>query len=133
MPEPAHPNPPDHATRVAQLDGLQRTIYVSGFAKILAPAWRIGYLAAPPALVEPLLDTKLLTTLTTPTLLERALAQCIEHEQLQRHAESMRARLAAARTRSVYCARAACCARAWASTAARWPWSPMWARATTWG
>ena len=100
---------PDHATRVAQLDGLQRTIYVSGFAKILAPAWRIGFLAAPPALVEPLLDTKLLTTLTTPTLLERALAQCIEHEQLQRHAESMRARLAAARTRSVYCARAAGC------------------------
>ena len=54
---------PAHAIRVCQLDGLQRTIYVSGFAKILAPAWRVGFLAAPPALVEPLLDTKLLTTL----------------------------------------------------------------------
>jgi aspartate/methionine/tyrosine aminotransferase len=30
---------PEHATRLA-LDGLQRTIYVSGFAKILAPSWR---------------------------------------------------------------------------------------------
>ncbi len=27
------------------LDGLQRTVYVSGFAKILAPGWRVGYLA----------------------------------------------------------------------------------------
>ena len=57
---------PEHATRLAQLDGLARTIYVSGFAKILAPAWRVGFLAAPPDLVEPLMDTKLLATLTTP-------------------------------------------------------------------
>ena len=39
---------PDHATRLCALDGLQRTVYVSGFAKILAPNWRIGFLAAPP-------------------------------------------------------------------------------------
>ena len=61
---------PEHATRLTALDGLQRTIYVSGFAKILAPNWRIGFMAAPPALVEQLLDTKLLATLTTPALLE---------------------------------------------------------------
>lgn len=65
---------PEHATRMSVLDGLQRTIYVSGFAKILAPNWRVGYLAAPAEWVERLLDTKLLTTLTTPSLLERALA-----------------------------------------------------------
>lgn len=92
---------PEHATRLAQLDGLQRTLYVSGFAKILAPAWRIGFLAAPPALVEPILDTKLLATLTTPTLLERALALCIEQGQLRRHAERVCTRLEAARARSV--------------------------------
>ena len=28
---------PDHATRLCALDGLQRTIYVRGFSKILAP------------------------------------------------------------------------------------------------
>ena len=33
---------PEHATRLCALDGLQRTIYVSGFAKILAPSWRVG-------------------------------------------------------------------------------------------
>ena len=92
---------PEHATRLAQLDGLARTVYVSGFAKILAPAWRVGFLAAPPALVEPLLDTKLLATLTTPTLLERALAQVIDHGQLRRHADRVRTRLDTARARSV--------------------------------
>lgn len=92
---------PEHATRMSALDGLQRTLYVSGFAKILAPGWRVGYLAAPPAWIEPLLNTKLLTTLTTPALLEQALAWCIEQGQLRRHAERIRGKLDQARARSV--------------------------------
>ena len=92
---------PEHATRLCSLDGLQRTIYVSGFAKILAPGWRVGFMAAPPDLVERLLDTKLLATLTTPPLLEKALAWCIDQGQLRRHAERIRTRLDAARARSV--------------------------------
>lgn len=100
---------PEHATRMSVLDGLQRTIYVSGFAKILAPNWRIGFLAAPSDLVERLLDTKLLATLTTPSLLEKALAHCIEQGQLRRHAERIRTRLDAARSRSVQLALQAGC------------------------
>ncbi len=92
---------PAHATRLSALDGLERTIYVGGFAKILAPNWRIGFLAAPTALVERMLDTKLLGTLTTPALLEKALALCIEQGQLRRHAERVRTRLDVARGRSV--------------------------------
>jgi DNA-binding transcriptional MocR family regulator len=92
---------PAHATRLCALDGLQRTIYVSGFAKILAPNWRVGYLAAPPNLVEQLLDTKLLATLTTPSLLEKAVSHCIDQGQLRRHAERIRTQLDAARGRSV--------------------------------
>ncbi len=92
---------PAHATRLCALDGLQRTVYVSGFSKILAPNWRVGFLAAAPALAERLLDTKLLTTLTTPVLMERAMAACIAQGQLRRHAERIRSRLDAARARSV--------------------------------
>jgi len=92
---------PAHATRLCALDGLQRTIYVGGFAKILAPNWRVGYMAAPPHLVERLLDTKLLSTLTTPALLEKALAWCVEQGQIRRHGERIRQRLDAARSRSV--------------------------------
>jgi DNA-binding transcriptional MocR family regulator len=100
---------PEHATRLCALDGLQRTIHVSGFAKILAPNWRVGFLAANPALIERLLDTKLLGTLTTPALLEKALALCMEQGQLRRHAERIRTRLDAARSRSVKLARSAGC------------------------
>ncbi|MBA2965431.1 MULTISPECIES: PLP-dependent aminotransferase family protein [Ramlibacter] len=100
---------PEHATRLCALDGLQRTIHVSGFAKVLAPNWRVGFLAAHPGLIERLLDTKLLGTLTTPALLERALALCIEQGQLRRHAERIRTRLDAARARSVRLALGAGC------------------------
>ncbi|KQT12582.1 aminotransferase-like domain-containing protein [Ramlibacter sp. Leaf400] len=100
---------PEHATRLCALDGLQRTLHVSGFAKILAPNWRVGFVAAHPSLVERLLDTKLLSTLTTPALLERALSLCIEQGQLRRHAERIRTRLDAARSRSVKLAMNAGC------------------------
>ncbi|VTU38028.1 aminotransferase-like domain-containing protein [Variovorax sp. PBL-E5] len=100
---------PEYATRLCVLDGLQRTIYVSGFAKILAPNWRIGFLAASPALIGRMLETKLLATLTTPALFERALAWCIDQGQLRRHAERVRLRLDGARGRTVKLALAAGC------------------------
>ena len=93
-----------HLPRLAALDGLQRCFYVSGFSKILAPNWRVGYLAAPLPWVERLVDTKLLSTLTTPALTERALAHCLEQGLLRRHAERVTQRLDAARTRTVQAA-----------------------------
>lgn len=98
-----------HATRLSVLDGLQRTLYVGGFAKVLAPNWRVGFMAVPASLVEPLIHTKMLSTLTTPALLEKALALCIEQGQLRRHAERLRARLDVARARSVQLAMGAGC------------------------
>jgi DNA-binding transcriptional MocR family regulator len=92
---------PAHAPRLAALDALERTIYVSGFSKILAPGWRVGYLAAPVALVDRFVDTKLLSTLTTPSSGELALAHCLEQGWLRRHAERVVQRLAAARARTV--------------------------------
>ncbi len=100
---------PAHAPRLSALDGLRRTIYVSGFAKILTPGWRVGFVAAPPDLVDRLVDVKLLGTLTTPALLEQAVAVCLEQGWLRRHAERVIARLGAARTRSVKLALAAGC------------------------
>ncbi|MCL2655988.1 MAG: PLP-dependent aminotransferase family protein [Betaproteobacteria bacterium] len=100
---------PAHATRLSVLDSLQRTIYVGGFAKILAPNWRVGFLAAPEALHARLLETKLLATLTTPALFERALAICIDQGHLRRHCERIRVRLDMARARSVKLALAAGC------------------------
>lgn len=100
---------PAHLPRMAALDALERTIYVSGFSKILAPNWRVGFIAAPPALVDRFVDTKLLSTLTTPSLTEQALAHCLEHGLLRRHAERVTAKLDAARARSVKLAEAHGC------------------------
>jgi DNA-binding transcriptional MocR family regulator len=100
---------PNHLPRLAALDGLQRTLYVSGFSKILTPSWRVGYVAAPPALVERLIDVKLLSTLTTPAVLEQAVAHCLEQGSLRRHAERVTTRLDAARHRSVQLALAHGC------------------------
>ena len=92
---------PAHLPRMAALDALERTIYISGFSKILVPNWRVGFLAAPTALVDRLVDTKLLTTLTTPGITELALAHCLEQGLLRRHTERVMVRLAAARERTV--------------------------------
>jgi DNA-binding transcriptional MocR family regulator len=100
---------PPHAPRLAALDGLQRTVYVSGFSKILAPDWRVGFVAAPAALVGRLVDLKLLTSLSTPSLPERAVAVCLGQGLLRRHAERVVERLAAARSRTCALAEAAGC------------------------
>ena len=100
---------PDHATRLAQLDGLKRTVYISGFSKILTPQWRVGFLAASPALAERFIDTKLLGSLTTPAPLEEAVALCLSQGLLRRHAERVVTRLDSARTRTVRLAQAAGC------------------------
>ena len=78
---------PPHLPRLSALDGLRRTIYVSGFSKILAPNWRVGYAAASPEMAERLVDTKLLTTLTSPAWAERAVAWCLDQGLMRRHAD----------------------------------------------
>ncbi len=100
---------PPHATRLAQLDGLRRTVLVSGFSKILTPQWRVGFIAAPPALAERFIDTKLLGTLTSAAPLEQAVAWCLDQGSLRRHAERVTAQLAAARAHTERLAVAAGC------------------------
>lgn len=92
---------PNHAPRLSALDGLRRTLYVSGFSKILTPSFRVGYVAASAERVHKLTDLKLISTLTTSPLLERAVALCLERGQLRRHAERVSVKLESARHRAV--------------------------------
>ena len=98
-----------HAPRLAALDGLVRTVYISGFSKILAPNWRVGYVAAAPALAERFIDTKLLGSLTTPGLQERAVAWCLDQGLLRRHADRVQQRLNTARATVARLVQAAGC------------------------
>lgn len=100
---------PNHLPRLSALDGLRRSIYVSGFSKILTPAFRVGYVAASPERINRLTEAKMLQTLTSSPLLERAVALCLEQGQLRRHAERVQDRLAAARQRVVRMALEAGC------------------------
>ncbi|RTL37795.1 MAG: PLP-dependent aminotransferase family protein [Burkholderiales bacterium] len=90
---------PEHLPRLAALDGLRRVTYVSGFSKVLTPAWRVGYLAAAPQHLHALTDTKLLDGLTSSPVMERAVALCLEQGRLRHHAQRLRERLATARQR----------------------------------
>jgi len=89
----------EHVPRLAALDGLRRVVYVSGFSKVLTPAWRVGYLAAAPEKLAALTDVKLLDGLTSSPVMERAVALCLEQGRLRRHAQRLRERLAQARQR----------------------------------
>ncbi|MEO8297380.1 MAG: PLP-dependent aminotransferase family protein [Burkholderiales bacterium] len=91
---------PVHVPRLAALDGLRRSVYLSGFSKILAPSWRVGFMAAPPALVQRLIDTKMIASLTTPSVTEQAIAWCLDKGLLRRHAERVLDLLDAARNRT---------------------------------
>ena len=90
---------PEHATRLTALDGLQRTIYVSGFAKILPQL--AHWLPGGPAESGGACSTPSCSPPSPPCLAGKALALCIEQGQLRRHAERIRTRLDAARSRSV--------------------------------
>ena len=95
--------------RMSVLDQLEHTIYLSGFSKILAPGWRVGFVAAAADIIDRLLDQKLLAALTTPTLTERALAYVLASGQLRRTTQQVRDRLDAARARAVRLAEKAGC------------------------
>ncbi|TXD99890.1 PLP-dependent aminotransferase family protein [Mitsuaria sp. TWR114] len=100
---------PNHAPRLAALDQLRRTIYVSGFSKMLSPAWRVGFVAASADRMARLTELKLLASLTTSPLMDRAVALCLEQGLLRKHAERIASRLATARQRCVRLAEDAGC------------------------
>lgn len=97
------------APRLAALDGLTRTVYVGGISKVLAPDWRLGYLIGPAQLVERCAETKLLETLASPALQERAFAWVLGQGRMRRHVERLAARLDGARSRAIRHARGAGC------------------------
>jgi DNA-binding transcriptional MocR family regulator len=85
--------------RLAALDGLNRVIYVSSFSKSLAPAWRCGYVAAAPALLERLTDLKLIAALTTQSAGELAMQYVLATGVYRRHMSNITKHLQRAQPR----------------------------------
>jgi len=89
-----HPGQP---TRLAQLAALERVIYYSSFCKVLSPALRLGYMAADPVLLKPLLREKIYSVLTTSVLNERVLLEVLSTGRFRKHADRLQDKLRAAR------------------------------------
>jgi GntR family transcriptional regulator/MocR family aminotransferase len=84
---------------VGALQGLdpERVVYAGSSSKTLAPALRIGWLVAPPALVDPIRAEKLLADRGTARIEQLALADFIKRGDLDRYLRRMRVRYRARR------------------------------------
>lgn len=92
-----HPQTPHPPTRLAQLSGLDGVIYYSSFAKAMSPALRLGYMAAEPELLKPLMREKILSVLTTAALNEFVMLEVLAAGRWRKHLDRLQQRLGAAR------------------------------------
>jgi DNA-binding transcriptional MocR family regulator len=84
---------------LASLDGFRRVLQIGSFSKSVSPSLRVGFIACPPHLVQPLVRTKMLCGLTTSEVNERCVHEVLANAGHRRYLERLRARLAAARER----------------------------------
>jgi GntR family transcriptional regulator/MocR family aminotransferase len=78
---------------LAALQGLdrdRRVLYVGTFSKVLFPALRLGYLVAPPDLVDAFVAARTLADHHSPTMPQAVLAEFIADGHLARHVRRMR-------------------------------------------
>jgi GntR family transcriptional regulator/MocR family aminotransferase len=93
------------------MDRHGHTVFVGTLSKVLMPELRIGYMALPGALVEPLHIARHLTDWHSPTLTQYAAARFIEEGALLRHVRKLGA---------VYATRREALQRAFAEPLAPW-------------
>jgi len=86
------------------LDGGERVIYIGSFSKVLFPALRLGYLVAPPELVEPYCRAHAALALHAPLADQAATADFIVEGHFERHVRRMRALYAERQRLLVECA-----------------------------
>ncbi len=99
------PGPP--GTRLAAFDGLERVIQVGSYSKTISAALRCGYLALRPDWVDPVVDLKLATALSSSHFAAAFLYRMLTEAGYRRHLGALRARLADAMGRTLARLRAA--------------------------
>lgn len=85
---------PEPRPSLASLDQLQRVVYTSSFSKTVSPNLRVGYLAAPPDLLEDLAQIKMISGLTSSEFSERLVYGALVDGRWRKHLRGLRERLA---------------------------------------
>lgn len=86
-----------HSVSLAQIDELQRVIYVGSFTKVLGPGLRVGFVATRDELLRPLIEGKMLSVLCGSALSEFVVREVLDGGKYRRHVERLRDRSAKAR------------------------------------
>ena len=77
----------------AELDGLDRVIYIGSFSKSLSASLRIGYLACSLNLIASLVELKLLTSVAVPGFCERFVNTIMTDGSYLKHMQSIQRKL----------------------------------------
>lgn len=77
----------------AELDNLERVIYIGSFSKCLSASLRVGYIACSTDLIEPLTRLKLLTCVAVPAFCERFVNTILSDGTYARHMQDLQQRL----------------------------------------
>jgi len=75
---------------LASLDVQGVVVYIGTFSKVLAPGLRLGFIAAPPDLIERLVAHRSFIDLQGDPVLESAVAELLNEGLIQRHVRKMR-------------------------------------------
>lgn len=81
------------APRLAAFDGLHRVVQIGSFSKTLSASVRCGFIAAPRAWIEGLIDLKIATTFGGGRLFSELILALLKDGSYRRHVEALRVRL----------------------------------------
>ena len=90
---------PEPRPSLASLDQLQRVVYISSFSKTISPNIRVGFLAAPPDMLEDFAQLKMISGLTSSEFSERLTYGALVDGRWRKHLRGLRERLAQAHQR----------------------------------
>lgn len=84
---------PAGAPCLAERDGLNRVIYISGFSKTITPTLRVGYVAAHAEILTDLARTKMAVGLTSSEVTERVVANILIDGHYEKHIDTLTQKL----------------------------------------